>query len=188
MAAPEYDLAMLLLFYARDGFSGLRLLADICTWWDRHEDEFEPAEMARLVTKFPALAQPLRAAAEVAANLGGVPSTVLGEAARLKGRTRLAIQLADWPFRGSITQIRADAALIDGLLVPREAGSGFLRRQLLPSRDEIVWREREQPSGSSLAITVTQALYPLRTSARWALALGQVFLRRRPVVTEPHAV
>jgi hypothetical protein len=33
---PVEQLAALLLFYARDGFLGLRFVADIAAWWDRH--------------------------------------------------------------------------------------------------------------------------------------------------------
>ena len=185
VAAPHHDLAMLLLFYARDGFSGLRLLADISTWWDCHEGELEAADMAQLPRQYPALARPLRAATDVAARFGGVPSVILGEDLRLSGRTRLATELADWPFRGNTTQIRADAALIDGLLAPLGDGRSFLRRQFVPSRAEIAWRERAQLSGGKLAIAFTQTLYPLRMTARWSLALGLVLLRRRPVRKKP---
>jgi hypothetical protein len=131
--APAEELAALLLFYARDGFIDLRIAADLSAWWDARGGELPPAAFAQLLNAHPQFAHALPAAARVAENVVGLPAQrLLGEAAKLGARERLAVRLANPHPNSSTPQLYADMGLIDGLLAPRGGFGEFVRRQLLP--------------------------------------------------------
>ena len=131
--APADELAALLLFYARDGFIDLRIAADLSAWWDTRGGELPVAALAPLIEAFPQFARVLPAAARVAENLVGLPARqLLGDAAGLGVRERLAVRLANPHPDSSVPQLYADMGLIDGLLAPRGGFGEFVRRQLLP--------------------------------------------------------
>ena len=127
------QLAALLLFYARDGFTGLRLPADIAAWWDRHGSPAVPAGLQRLMAQHPALAEPWRAALAAALRVAGLPGEVaLPGCLPQARRSEFAVRLTNWDVHGETDQIRANVGLIDGLLAPRGGLPDYLGRQLFP--------------------------------------------------------
>ena len=129
---PRDELASLLLFYARDGFVGIRDLAAIAAWWDRHGSDLPRSGLAEFVDSFPELAPALATSAKVAADLAGLPLAPL----RLGGhrstlRERRAAHLADPQPGPDISRLLADMALVDLLLAPTLDPRGFVRRQML---------------------------------------------------------
>ena len=125
------ELTSLLLFYARDGFVGLRLACDIAAWWDALGAQLPPGSVAEQIERYPALERVLVAAAEVADRVVGVPRLeLIGEKRPLERRVRLALRLANPDASGSKTQHEADALLIDLLLTPRRGYREGVKRQL----------------------------------------------------------
>lgn len=124
--------ASLLLFYARDGFYGLRLAADLAGWWDRHGDSLSGAFLEQHARRYPALAPALTAAAVAAEQMAGVPALGwLGSAIAGSHRVAIAIRLADWTQTGDIDQLGANISLVGGILGPRGSMQEFVRRELL---------------------------------------------------------
>ena len=129
---PRDELASLLLFYARDGFVGIRDLAAIAAWWDRHAPDLPPSGLAGFVERFPELAPALATSARVAAELVGLPLAPLGlDGHRSSRRERRAAQLADPQPGPDVSRLLADMALVDLLLAPTLDPRGFVRRQML---------------------------------------------------------
>lgn len=130
---PEDDLAALLLFLARDGFQGLRLLADTAAWWDRHGAGLAAAPLDDAIARHPALCDPLLAAAGVAERMAHVPPARLASAHhRGSRRARLAARLAAPSEPDDARDRAAVLTLADMLLTPRGEGRDFVRRALLP--------------------------------------------------------
>jgi hypothetical protein len=164
-AAPDL-LAALLLFYARDGFHGLRLPADLAAWWDRHGGELGPEPLAGYADRYPELAPSLGAAAEVAEATSGVPALRwlgAGAVAHTR-RVDVAVRLADWTGHGDRDQLRANISLVGGLLGPAGSARGFVRRELLEKADT---RSRT-------------ALHCAKMAGRYLLALWSARGGRRP--------
>jgi len=129
---PLDQLAALLLFYARDGFAGLHLAADIAAWWDRYGSPSVLPALQALAARHPELGEPWRASLAVAAGVAGLPTGRIPPA--LRPRTRravLASRLSNWELRGDPDQILANVALVDGLLAPRRDLGRFVHRQML---------------------------------------------------------
>jgi hypothetical protein len=125
------EAAALLLFYARDGFYGLRLAADIAAWWDRHGAELGPAPLDGHAARFPELARAWWAAALVAERIVGVPAGAwFSDMAEPDRRARLAMRLANWSQSGDRDQLAANMALIDALLSPASSLPFVLRREM----------------------------------------------------------
>jgi putative nucleotidyltransferase-like protein len=157
-ADPAPQLAALLLFYARDGFHGLRMAADIAAYWDAHGDRLSAQALDRVVTSHPQLARPLTAAAEMADRLVGIPEDALLSARPARDRRRdLALRLADWTQEGDPDQLRANIALVGGLIGPDGSAPEFMRRELLSAESA-----RQVPAHAA------------KTAARWAWALWRV--------------
>ena len=127
----EDELASLLLFYAREGFAGLRLLADITGWWDTSSSALPPQGLGEIAADHPELTPTLRAAAAVCERLGGVPATRLGlpQAPRTR-REHLAARMADVASSTDPDQVAADRWLVDALLMPKAGAHRFVKRQL----------------------------------------------------------
>jgi hypothetical protein len=70
--APAEELAALLLFYARDGFIGLRLAADLGAWWDVFGVHLQPGSLDALLVAYPALSRAILAAAIAAEKVVGL--------------------------------------------------------------------------------------------------------------------
>lgn len=130
--APEDEFASLLLFYARDGFSGLRLAADISAWWDQHGQSDDLASMLDpIADRYEALAGSLSVATSVLERLTGLPSW-RGGALPLRSRTARA--LANPFLEGVVPQLYADRGLVDVLLAPRGQVRTAVSRHLIRVR------------------------------------------------------
>jgi len=138
-ATPEDELAALLLFYARDGFYGLRGAADIAAWWDLFGDESREAPvLAGHVERFPDLKRALISAAAVAERTVGVPALRIVPPSAVPGtRERVASRLANWDQAGDLDQLSANVALVDMLLSPRRELPALVRRHLWLNHGEI---------------------------------------------------
>jgi Uncharacterised nucleotidyltransferase len=131
--APADELAVLLLFYARDGFIDLRLATDLSAWWDVYGADLPSGALDELLRTYPAFARVIPVAVEVAERMVGLPATrLVGDMPKLGLRERMAVRLANPNPHSSSSQLYADMGLIDGLLMPPGAFGAFVRRQLLP--------------------------------------------------------
>jgi putative nucleotidyltransferase-like protein len=172
-ARPEWEYASLLLFWARDGFAGLRLAADVASWWDRHGHELPSESVPRMGERYPALRRVLDTASLQAQRVCGVPAP---SAARASPRRRIpaAARLADWRLDGSDEQIAADAALVDLLLSPPGGRAAYIRRQLLLEGEVLVERDPTLGSLPRWRVEAARWLHLLRLSARCAAAAWRI--------------
>ena len=170
---PLDGLIALMLFYARDGFAGLRFPADVATWWDiRCAGTGGPSPSDFVAERYPALAAPVNTAANVLADLVGVPLDHVGE---LPLRWRVAGGLASPFLDGGRHQAEANAGLADLLLAPPGASSDAMRR-VLNNAPTASTRTPGTMTGDSR----TTAGHVLRVARRWALALVPALLRGSP--------
>ncbi len=177
--APADELTALLLFYARDGFTGLRQATDLAAWWDARGTELGPAALAGAARTYPALVTALAAALAVAKRTVGLPAErAIGGGLALDGRGRIAVRLANsQPYR-SEAQLFAEIGLIDGLLTPPRGLPAFVRRQVAPPAAVI----REHAEKAHRGRATSTLGYSLRVLGRYALAMSRVIFRpRRPV-------
>ena len=168
------QLAALLLFYARDGFTGLRFPADIAAWWDRHGSPAVASDLGRLMTQHPALAETWRAALAAAVGVAGLPGdgALRGCLPRAR-RTALAVRLANWDLHGDGDQIRANVSLVDGLLAPPGGFSAYVGRQLLPPLSALGGAYPIH-AGSRFRSGAYRVLHAGKQLARYALARWQL--------------
>jgi hypothetical protein len=162
---PADGLAAMLLFYARDGFYGLRLAADVAAWWDRRCAEVDPnPQVDTVATAYPALAAPLEVSATLLRALVGLPT----DAAPTTARRRLAGQLAT-PF-GDVdpAQVLANASLVDLLLAPSGQRVGAVGRELQKIPEDLARPLRPK---DGLAAYLERSEHGLRVFRRWAIAL-----------------
>ena len=170
--APD-ELIALLLFYARDGMAGLRLLADVTGWWDRFGETLIPGEIDQLAHEHPAIISAVATAALTAQDLGGLPAEDLFDSATLSKASPSAMRLSNWPKRGRKSQIAANVALIDYLLSPRGQRRALFTRHL--------WRGEAALCGEWSDTTLTHCalmrariLNLARVSGRCVIALWQL--------------
>lgn len=134
--APADELAALLLFYARDGFTDLRIATDLGAWWDTFGGSLIPGALDELISEYPALSRALRVAIRVAENIVGLPGgQVLRDMPRSGLRDRMAERLANPNPQASPSQLHANIGFIDGLLTPAGGFLAFVRRNILLPRD-----------------------------------------------------
>jgi hypothetical protein len=134
-ADPADELALLLLMYARDGFVGLRLAADLAAWWDVFNATLPERALDPVLEENPKLRAALLAAVAVCENVVGVPSAALVSSRwRVPRRARVATRFASWRTGGGWDRagdtwesISTNITLIDLLLTPRGAGRVYLR-------------------------------------------------------------
>jgi hypothetical protein len=168
---PADELAALLLFYARDGFTGLRQAADIGAWWDRFGADLAAGALDRIVLDYPRLGPALEAASLVSERVIGVPATAtLGREARLGARARVAVRFVDPRPYASSAQLFAEIGLIDGLLTPAGSLQAYLRRQVAPPL-EVIQDHAEKARARKLG---TPFGYGIRILGRYALAFGRL--------------
>jgi putative nucleotidyltransferase-like protein len=171
---PVDQLAALLLFYARDGFAGLRLAADVAAWWDLEGGPERLAALEALAGAHPSLAEPWRASLAVAARVTGLLDGAGPPGLRpRRRRSVLACRLANWDLRGDDGQIMANVTLVDGLLAPRSALPSVVGHHLLPPAS-FLERAYGVPSRAHGRAWAWRALHAARTLARYALALRLV--------------
>lgn len=136
-AEPAAELASLLLFYARDGFSGLRLAADIGGWWDRHAGEVPQGAIGRYAAEHPRLRRSFAAALATVQRLVDVPAAALWPGMRLDRSAARAAALADAELTGSRRSTVAKIMAVDLLLSTGTDKVGFLRRYALQPLGEV---------------------------------------------------
>ena len=176
--APVDELAALLLFYARDGFTGLRQATDLGAWWDAFGAKLRPGALAEPARTYPALAPALAAALAAAERAVGFPAgKALGTDVALGTRGRVAVRLADPHPHDSRAQLFAEIGLIDGLLSPPRGLPAFLRRQVAPPAEVI----REHVEKAHRGRVTSTFGYSLRVLGRYALAI--VRMLRQPEQT-----
>ncbi len=123
---PIDGLVALMLFYARDGFAGLRFPTDAATWWDvRCSESDTPPPIDAILRRYPDLTGPVRAASALLCDLVDLPTRLPTE---LPFRWRLAAELATPFVEAGREQTVANAALADLLLAPGGAAADALRR------------------------------------------------------------
>jgi hypothetical protein len=167
------ELIALLLFYARDGMVGLRLLADLTSWWDRFGGMLTPGEMDELAREHTSIICAVATAALTAERLGGLPAQDLFEPEILSRASRPAIRLSNWCTRGRKSQIAANLLMVDYLLCPRNQRGTLVTRHL--------WREEGALCGEWAETAVTRSalmrariLHIARVSGRCLIALWQL--------------
>ncbi len=90
------ELAALLLFYARDGFVGLRLASDLSAWWDAYGADLGPGALDKLMRTYPALRRVIPVAIRVAEKIVGLPAAeITRDTLQLGLRERMAVRLAN---------------------------------------------------------------------------------------------
>lgn len=167
--SPSDELAALLLYYARDGFTGLRQASDLGAWWDRFDPEVKQGALDETIAAYPELGPTLIAAAARASSTVGLSTSLIHQP--LNRRQRTAVRLtAGLPVYRSREQLFAEIGLIDGLLTPPGGLPAFFRRQVAPPRAVI--RERAEKDGE--APVASPFAYSLGTLTRFALALARL--------------
>jgi hypothetical protein len=173
MMAPADGLAALTLFYARDGFAGLRIPADAAAWWDARCDGVDIDDaVAATAGRYPELAAPLLVGTDLLGALVGLPTRRRADAYRL----RVAAELAT-PFEEvTVAEARAKVGLVDLLLAPPRGGRASLRRE----RQKIpAGLERALTRHDGLSAHRARAEHLLRMLRRWALAVGPAAVQAR---------
>jgi hypothetical protein len=171
---PINGLAALLLFYARDGFVGLRLAADIGAYWDRLGDRVESGALDLVISEYPALGHALLTATSVAERTVGLPmGKITHQRGSLSRRERVAVRLATPTPPTSTTQAFMDIGLVDGLLTPRGGFSAFVRRQVIPPREVL----HEHAQKSRRTRPSTSVGHGARVLGRYCLALARLIRR-----------
>jgi hypothetical protein len=178
---PVDELVCLLLFYARDGFAGLRQAADVAAWWDRHGSDPSRAEeglLGEVMEAHPRLRPALTAAARVAADTTGVPAGALTESTReLGARGRLVRRLANPWLVGAQPQIQAEIVMVDGLLSPPAGLGAYIRRQLLPPQDVLRHLLAEVVDTPPTRVRLARYWHALTVLRRFALAVPRLMRR-----------
>jgi hypothetical protein len=174
---PLDELAALLLFYARDGFAGLRLALDLSAWWDAFGDDLPPDGLDPIAAAHPRLAPALRAAAATAQELVGVPAGALLPGHRLRRREALARSLRNWRLTGDADRIESDITLVDALLTPRAEAGAYARRSLLLD-PALIADYYGLPETARLRVALWRLAHPLKVLARYGWTYAQTRLRR----------
>src|SRR3954451_12256730 len=92
---PSDELAGLLIFYARDGYVGLRPLADITAWWDVYGTQLPQPALDELAAAYPELRRTWTATAAVLERLVGLPRRALVSSGPDR-RGATAMRVANW--------------------------------------------------------------------------------------------
>jgi Uncharacterised nucleotidyltransferase len=178
-ARPADELASLLLFFSRDGLTGLRLAADVAAWWDANGGPAGAPILDPVIEEAPDLGDALAAAAAVLERLVGVEAGAVVSSRPLGWRSRTAVRMANWTVTGGLDQIGANLTLVDWLLAPRAGGWAFVRRVLIPPPAQIssmyglppsaVWRRTfwRLVHGPKLLLRYLIALWSVRRSRSW---------------------
>ena len=162
---PADGLAALTLFYARDGFAGLRMPADAAGWWDARCDGLDvDRAVEETACRYPELGAPLRLGTELLGALVGLPTHLQTGSFRL----RVAAELAT-PFEEeTAADARAKVGLVDLLLAPRRGTRASLRRerQKIPTGVERRLTRHDERSAHR-----ARWEHQLRMMRRWVMAI-----------------
>lgn len=169
---PDDELTALLLYYARDGFYGLRTAADMAAWWDKYgrEDRDVPA-LERAWNDHPRLRRALAAACRVAEEVVKVPAARLLPASAQAGRrAQVAARLANPEQTGELDQLAANVELVDVLLGPADQLREFADRSLLLEPAVIAGFYGLQPS-DRVRVRLLRILHVPKVLARYLFGL-----------------
>jgi hypothetical protein len=167
---PMDGLTALMLFYARDGFAGLRFPTDAATWWDvRCSQSDTPPPMDAILERYPDLAGPVRVASVLLCDLVGVPTRLPTE---LPFGWRIAAELASPFVEAGPEQNVANAALADLLLAPGSARGDAMRRLKHNAPVNARSTEARAPTAS-----FTSVAHLLRVFSRWTRAVVPAIAR-----------
>jgi hypothetical protein len=164
-------LAALVLFFARDGFSGLRMAADVAAWWDARCTGMEADSMlGDAAERYPALVGPLTVGGELLRSLVGLPLSPR----TLPFRWRVAGELADPLLELAPKQKNANASLVDVMLAPPGGVGAALRRerQKIPE-----YLERPLTRADGLGPHLARGEHLLRVLRRWTLTGPSAVIR-----------
>lgn len=134
---PAAELASLLLFYARDGFAGLRLAADIATWWDRLGELLGPDPLDPYLRAHPSLRRSLEAAIECCERVVGLPGDRLAQARAADRSAHRAVAAADPHLVAGADRGRSKVMAVDFLLSTGRDKLGFVRRYAVHPLGEV---------------------------------------------------
>jgi hypothetical protein len=175
---PEDELAMLVLLFGRDGFTGLRTVCDIGAWWDRHGAQLEAPALEETLRRHPELRRRFEFAALALEPLTGVPATGLVREAPASRSARVAARLADPYSLVGKDDGAAQRALVDLLLSsPREWGP-FLRHHVFLPR-EVVVDAYDARTGRPVRELALQARYAAVVSGEFAWGFATALRRTR---------
>lgn len=164
------ELAALLLFFARDGFVGLRLAADIAAWWDVCSPSLEPLALDALADEQPPLRRVWSTALRVAERVVGVRAERVMSPLEGSRRDMVAVRLANWAAVGDRDQVSADVTLVDMLLTPTRRLPSSARRHLFLPRATL--EEFYDLRGDERLRRLNwRLLHPPKMLLRYALAL-----------------
>ena len=167
---PLDGLIALMLFYARDGFAGLRFPADAAALWDvKFAGSAGPAPGDLVAELYPGLMAPVSVASSLLVGLVGIP---LGHPRVAPFRWRVAAGLASPFLDGGRLQAEANAGLTDLLLAPPSAAGDALRRVMRNAP-----ADRFQPAAGPSPPARAALSHVLRVARRWALALVPAIVR-----------
>lgn len=167
---PVDGLIALMLFYARDGFTGLRFAADAAAWWDLKcagSGGVAPAEV--VAEHYPGLVAPVSVASHLLGQLVGIPSA---PSTAVPFRWRLAAGLASPFVEDGRLQAEANAGLVDLLLAPPRAAGDALRRVM-----RNVPGDGSQPAAHTSPPWRAATSHVLRVARRWLLAVVPAAVR-----------
>ncbi len=173
------EVVSLLLFYARDGFAGMRAPADIASWWSIRAMELRGHSPLDTVREgYPALVPAVEAASALAGRLVGVPIPTHRHSARL----RLAEAVADSYLDEQPQQILANASLVDLLLAPPGERRQVLRRELqrVPTRRSVV-----AGHGVRGNQRLASSEHMIRMSRRWAVGVASAIIKSAGTADAP---
>jgi hypothetical protein len=168
--APAHELASLLVFYARDGFAGLRLAADIARFVELHGSDLPPRTLAACAARHPALGPTIEVAALQVRRVVGADT---GDLATADRPPPAAARLGDWALRADDNQIHANVTLVDLLLGPR-APLAFVRRHVLPPAHVLRERGIVRIGAGPIARRAALPLHAARLLARYAIAAWRI--------------
>ena len=169
---PLDGLVALMLFYARDGFAGLRYPTDAAAWWDlTHSASDGPPAVDAVIERYPELAAPVRVASALLSELVGIPAAHTGDP---PFRWRVAAGLATPFLEGGREQAEANRGLADLLLAPPGTAGDAMSRLVHNAPGHPAWSP--EPARTSW-MGVLEHL--LRVARRWALAIATALMRRR---------
>jgi hypothetical protein len=169
-ADPVDQLAALLLFFARDGFVGLRLAADIAAWYDIHGQSVSRRGLDTLACGYPGLRSLWWTALTVAQGFVGVPAAELMTPLRPATRRRLARRMSNPTSAGDGDQVAAEVTLVNLLLSPLTDLPAMVRRHVFLTR----WRVEDYysvPPEAAMRRRLWQVVHSAKVVARQIRAL-----------------
>jgi hypothetical protein len=180
--APADELAVLLAIYGRDGFVGLRMAADIATWWDRSGDQLPPEALQPLLERHPRLREVWTSALIKAEQVVGLPrSALVGQTSSPSPRVRRAARMGNWRAEGDEGRIATDVTAIDMVLTPAGAWRTTFRHYYAQPLGHYVrtygWQEGARVRNElrrALHVCARLTKLPLRLGRRlWAVRGGR---------------